>query len=45
MSQADLDQGRIRAEVGVLPAMGVERITIALALVDGGAQNLSREVA
>lgn len=44
MSQSDLDQGRIRAEVGVLPAMGVERITVVLALADGRAQSPSREV-
>lgn len=45
MSQADLDQGRIRAEVGVLPARAVERITVVLALQNGAVQLTAPEVA
>jgi hypothetical protein len=44
LSQADLDQGRIRAEVGVLPAGAVERITLVLALENGAAQLSAPEV-
>jgi phage tail sheath protein FI len=45
MTQADLDQGRIRAEVGVLPARAVERITVVLALQNGAVQLTAPEVA
>ncbi|RNF86191.1 phage tail sheath family protein [Montanilutibacter psychrotolerans] len=36
MSQNDLDNGRVRIEVSVLPAFAVERITFALDLAAGG---------
>ena len=45
MSQADLDSGRIRAEVGVLPAHAVERITVVLDLQNGAVQLSTAEVA
>lgn len=44
MTQADLDQGRIRAEVGVLPARAVERLTLVLALENGVARLSAPEV-
>ena len=37
MSQNDLDSGRLRAEVSILPVAAVERITVVLDLTGGGA--------
>jgi hypothetical protein len=37
MSQNDLDNGRLRAEVSILPVAAVERITVVLDLTGGGA--------
>ena len=49
MSQNDLDNGRLRAEVSILPVAAVERITVVLDLTGGGvaaaASELLREVA
>ena len=45
MSQSDLDNGRLRAEVSILPAAAVERITVVLDLTGGGAAQPLREVA
>ncbi len=45
MSQSDLDNGRLRAEVSVLPVAAVERITVVLDLTGGGAAEPLREVA
>jgi len=36
MSQNDLDNGRLRAEVSILPLAAVERITVVLDLTGGG---------
>jgi phage tail sheath protein FI len=36
MSQADLDAGRVVATIELAPAQPVERITVTLALSDGG---------
>ncbi|TLD46827.1 MAG: hypothetical protein FAZ92_00886 [Accumulibacter sp.] len=36
MSQNDLDNGRLRAEVSILPVAAVERITVVLDLTGGG---------
>ncbi len=45
MSLNDLDHGRLRAEVTLLPAAAVERITVVLDLRDGSAAAPLREVA
>jgi len=45
MSQNDLDNGRLRVQVTVLPAVAVERITVVLDLASGGAPARLREVA
>ena len=45
MSQNDLDNGRLRAEISILPAAAVERITVVLDLTGGGAAEQLREVA
>ena len=45
MSQADLDNGRLRAEVSILPLAAVERIRVVLDLSGGGAAEALREVA
>ncbi|WP_291995003.1 phage tail protein [Candidatus Accumulibacter sp. ACC003] len=49
MSQNDLDNGRLRAEVSILPVAAVERISVVLDLTGGGAAealtNALREVA
>jgi phage tail sheath protein FI len=37
MSQNDLDNGRLRAEVSILPVAAVERISVVLDLTGGGA--------
>ena len=37
MSQNDLDNGRLRAEVSILPVAAVERMTVVLDLTGGGA--------
>ncbi len=44
MTQNDLDAGRLVAEISVLPVAAVERITVVLDLVGGGAA-VTREVA
>ena len=36
MSQNDLDSGRLRAEISILPLAAVERITVVLDLTGGG---------
>ena len=45
MTQNDLDNGRLRAEVTVLPAAALERITVSLDLTGGGAEARLPEVA
>ncbi len=45
ISQNDLDNGRVRIEVAVLPVAAVERITIALELRSAGTSNAFGEVA
>ena len=45
MSQNDLDNGRVRAEIAVLPVSSVERITVVLELTGGGVALPAREVA
>jgi len=45
MSQNDLDAGRVRAEVALLPVAAVERITVVLELTGGGLALPAREVA
>ena len=45
MSQNDLDGGRVRAEIALLPVAAVERITVVLELSGGGAAVPAREVA
>ena len=45
MSQNDLDNGRLRAEISILPVAAVERITVVLDLTGGGAAEQVREVA
>ncbi len=45
MSQNDLDNGRLRVEIAVLPVAAVERITVVLELSGGGARLQTREVA
>lgn len=45
MSQNDLDNGRVRAEIAVLPVSSVERITVVLELTGGGVALPVREVA
>jgi hypothetical protein len=45
MSQNDIDAGRLIAEISVLPVAAVERITVVLDLVGGGAAAPVREVA
>lgn len=45
MSQNDLDNGRVRVEITVLPAAAVERITFVLALTAGDAPARLPEVA
>lgn len=45
MSQNDLDNGRVRAEIAVLPVSSVERITVVLELIGGGVALPAREVA
>ena len=44
-TQNDLDAGRVRVEVSVLPAVSVERIVVSLELAPGGADLRSVEVA
>ena len=43
MSQNDLDNGRLRAEVSILPVAAVERITVVLDLTGGGAADALSE--
>lgn len=45
INQSDLDNGRVRVEISVLPAAAVERITVVLALGEGSARGVSQEVA
>ena len=45
MNQNDLDNGRLRVEVSVLPLAAVERISVVLDLTGGGAAQPLREVA
>jgi uncharacterized protein len=45
MSQADLDAGRVVATIELAPAQPVERITVTLALNDGGTGLEAREAA
>lgn len=46
MSQADLDEGRLKAEIRVLPAAAITHITVILDLATGSAADLQiREVA
>jgi uncharacterized protein len=45
MSQNDLDNGRLRAEITVLPAAAIERITVSLELFSGRAETRLSEVA
>lgn len=45
MSQNDLDNGRLRVEIAVLPVAAVERITVVLELSGGGATLQTQEVA
>jgi phage tail sheath protein FI len=45
MSQNDLDNGRLRAEITVLPAAAIERITVSLELFSGRAEARLSEVA
>ena len=45
MSQNDLDHGRLRVEITVLPAAAIERITVSLELAAGGAESRLSEVA
>lgn len=45
MSRNDLDNGRLRAQVSLLPAAAVERITVVLELAGAGADTPTREVA
>ena len=45
MSQNDLDGGRVRAEIALLPVAAVERITVVLELSGGGPALPAREVA
>jgi phage tail sheath protein FI len=45
MSQNDLDNGRLRAEITVLPASAIARITVSLELGAGGAETRLPEVA
>lgn len=45
MSQNDLDNGRLRAEIAVLPVAAVERITVVLELTGGGVTLQAQEVA
>ena len=45
MSQNDLDNGRVRAEIAVLPVASVERITVVLELIGGGVALTAQEVA
>ena len=45
MSQNDIDNGRIIAQIGVTPAAAVERMVVVLALDSGGAAVELREVA
>jgi hypothetical protein len=45
MSQNDLDSGRLRVEVSVLPVAAVERITVVLELTGGGIAQAAQEVA
>jgi Bacteriophage tail sheath protein len=45
MSQNDIDNGRIIAQIGVTPAAAVERMVVVLALDAGGAAIELREVA
>lgn len=45
MSQSDLDNGRVKVEVVVLPAAAIERIRIVLALGETRGQSPSQEVA
>lgn len=45
MSQNDLDNGRLRAEITVLPAAAVEHITVSLELIAGAPETRLPEVA
>jgi hypothetical protein len=45
MTQNDLDNGRVRVEVTVLPASAIARITVSLALAAGGSDVRLPEVA
>ncbi len=45
MSQNDLDNGRVRAEIAVLPVAAVERIIVVLELIGGGVALTAQEVA
>ncbi len=45
MSQNDLDNGRLRVEISILPVAAVERITVVLDLNGGGVAEPLREVA
>jgi phage tail sheath protein FI len=45
MSQNDIDNGRVIAQIGVAPAAAVERMVVVLALDAGGAAVELREVA
>lgn len=45
MSQNDIDNGRLRAEITVLPAAAIERITVSLELFSGRAEGRLPEVA
>ena len=44
-TQNDLDNGRVRVDITVMPAAAVERITVSLELGAGGADAVLREVA
>jgi phage tail sheath protein FI len=45
MSQNDLDNGRVRVEVSILPAAAVERITVVFDLAAAGSTGVMRGVA
>ena len=45
MSQNDLDNGRLRVQVTVRPAVSVEQITVVLDMASGGLPVRLREVA
>jgi phage tail sheath protein FI len=41
MTQQDLDQGRVVCEIRIQPSVSIERITVVLALEDGGQVSLA----